>query len=271
MSDNNLKRAMEESLREKLKNNEFTHNLEVAMMASRIQGLDKETSISSTSRKRNSSTLKRPTVLYNATVKPTLEQGDCFFSSIYRASKEQGLLNKINNCNPDILISNEDEFITSLRYLVATNSTDAIRSLYDFLLMLHTATNKNSKNTLKEQMANPQGFDNWHKELIRKHVLIERPNFNRFLTEFKNGIQTRKRYVCDIEILTTKGILENCEINIETHHNKPESGKLYKKRNGIDTIHIYNCGRSHFEYFSLSINRGGRRLMTKKVYRGKRR
>jgi hypothetical protein len=180
MSDNNLKRAMEESLREKLKNNEFTHNLEVAMMASRIQGLDKETT--------KSSTLKRPSVLYKATVKPTLEQGDCFFSSIYRASKEQGLLNKINNCNPDILISNEDEFITSLRYLVANNSTDAIRSLYDFLLMLHTATNKNSKNTLKEQMANPQAFDNWHKELIRKHVLIERPNFNRFLNEFKNGI-----------------------------------------------------------------------------------
>ena len=231
------------------------HNLNVALMASRIQGMNL-----------NSRTAKKPIVLYNAVKKPTLAQGDCFFSAIYRASKEQGLLQKINECSEhDILVTNEDNFITSLRNLVGRNSDDAIRSLYDFLLMLYNSNNQNSKNALKVQMEEPERFDEWHKKLMRKYVLNARPDFDNFLREFKNGIKTRRRYVCDIEILITKDIFEQCGIIIDSYSEM--QNKLVKRKRGMDVINLYNCGGAHFEYFSLSPKNGGRRSKTKKVYR----
>lgn len=267
MSSNNYNRNLEVALKasrlQEMLNDEKrqNHNLEIALMASRLAAMN----LPKESAKTAKASASKPVVAFNAAVKSTLSQGDCFFSSIFRAGTEQRLLKKINECNPLIKIGNEGEFVVSMRNLVADNADVAIRSAYDFLRMLYTASNVNSKNTLKDQMESDQGFDAWHKDLIKRYVLVKKPSPDDFLREIKNGIKTRTRYVCDIEVFTTKQILESCGISIESHNDMPST--LYKKRGDKDIIHVYNCGGFHFEYFSLTPKRGGRRSATKKAYR----
>jgi len=187
----------------------------------------------------------------------TLSQGDCFFSAIYRASVEQDLLQKLKECHPSIDISNEDDFVITLRRLVSANADSSLKFLYNFLYDLYTSRNKNSIATLKEQMSDPARFDRWQKQVINKYILGSKPDLIGFITEYKRGIETRTNYASDIEIWITRDLFEFCGIKFMSF-NTAQSVLKNKDKDGNDIINLYNSGGFHYEYFSF-ITYGGKR------------
>lgn len=193
-------------------------------------------------------------------IKPTLTNGDCFFSAIYRAAIEQNLLGPMKECHSDLEISNERDFIQSLRDIVARNSPSHVKNLYNTLRGWYEANNSNSKNSLNAIMGDTQGFDRWHKDLINKYVLVDRPNLDKFKSEFKDGLRQKGHYSADVEVGITKQIFEICNILIYTHSS--EKTTLPRMRDGNNVIHVSNPGAGHYEFYSF--NTGSKRPNTRR-------
>jgi len=187
-------------------------------------------------------------------VKPTLTNGDCFFSSVFRAASEQGLLQRINESLPSIDISNEENFIRTFRYLLADNVDKSLDHLIGVLRGLYLAKNANSTNTLRDTMTRVDTFDAWHKALINKYLLVPKPNFDRFKVEFKAGLVKKGSYVCDIEIYTLRGLLELAGIAIRSSNVKFKTLPRHLVNDGVeqDIIHVYNPIGLHYEFFSFN-------------------
>ena len=198
------------------------------------------------------------------TIEGTLTNGDCFFSAIYRAADEQNLLNNLKECHDDLNITNETEFIQSLRNMVSENSESSVRFLYDTLRGYFTANNNNinSVQTLIDIMGDDQGFDAWHKTLINKYVLTNPPNLKKFIEKFKEGLKQKGHYSADVEINIVKELFEPCNIRIVSHSLKKFN--LLKKEGGNDIIHISNNGGGHFEFYSFNTTKNSNKSPTRK-------
>ena len=193
-------------------------------------------------------------------IKPTLTNGDCFFSAIYRAAVEQNLLNIMKACHSDLEISNETDFIQSLRDILAENSNGPVEFFYQTLRGWYEAKNSNSKKSLNATMGARQGLDRWHKALINKYVLVARPNLANFKSEFKEGLKKSGHYSADIEVSITKEIFEPCGIVIYSHREIQRT--LPRMRDGNHVIHVSNEGAGHYEFYSF--NTGSKRSNTRR-------
>lgn len=187
-------------------------------------------------------------------VKPTLTNGDCFFSSVFRAASEQGLLQRINDSLPSIDISNEENFIRTFRILLAENVDQSLDHLIGTLRELYLTKNANSTNTLRDIMSADDTFDRWHKALINKYILVPRPNVDKFKAEFKAGLLKKGSYVCDIEIYTLRGLLETAGIAIRSSKIVFRTLPRHLVNDGVeqDIIHVYNPAGLHYEFFSFN-------------------
>jgi hypothetical protein len=159
-------------------------------------------------------------------------------------------------CNslPSIDISNEEKFIRTFRVLLADNVDESLDHLIGTLRGLYLAKNANSTNTLHDIMGADDTFDRWHKVLINKYVLVPRPNFDRFKMEFKAGLIKKGSYVCDIEIYTLRGLLEQAGIAIRSSKVVYRTLPRHLVNDGVeqDIIHVYNPAGLHYEFFSFN-------------------
>jgi hypothetical protein len=189
-------------------------------------------------------------------IKPTLTNGDCFFSAIYRAAEEQGILPVFQECTGVTIDRGEKEFIQSLRNYVSLMCEETTGSSYNFLRVLYEnkiGKNKSSTETLNGIMRDPQTFDEWHRKIIRDTIFKDPPNEYEFSRRIADGIKISGRYVGDIEFNTTKTILANCHIILES---KNERMKTLQKKRTVDgrvndVITVFNCGAAHYEFFSF--------------------
>ena len=184
-------------------------------------------------------------------IRPTLSQGDCFYSSIFRSLQERdGLLEKIGTC---LTLNTEKEliFIQSLRNKIAervvsgnlpfSNQANGRLDMYDSLVQY--------TNNAQTYTQITKGFPKWFKMEFGKHgeTLGVRESFCQRLA---SHIRTSREWVGEIEVKITKEELERCNVTIDIRRSNAEE-KLYKTRGGNDVIYLYNPSELHYEYFSF--------------------
>ena len=184
-------------------------------------------------------------------IRPTLSQGDCFYSSIFRSLQERdGLLEKIGTCLT-LNTENETIFIQSLRNKIAervvsgnlpfSNQANGRLDMYDSLVQY--------TNNAQTYTQITKGFPKWFKMEFGEHGenLGVRESFCQRLALH---IRTSGEWVGEIEVQITKEELERCNVTIDIRRSNAEE-KLYKTRGGNDVIYLYNPSELHYEYFSF--------------------
>lgn len=180
--------------------------------------------------------------------KTTLMQGDCLFSSVYRAAKEQDILVVLEGCL-GIDISQEDIFIQELRNLlsdaIAEDRDGVISDFYENMKSL-AETNVNSF----EEVFN--GLPSWFRDEFESGFPDDIEEFIIIMSE-KN--RQSENYVGEIEVGIMKKIIEDCGIHLEIHVTPIQKAKK-EDEEGLPIIHLINLGppnyeEGHYEYYSF--------------------
>jgi len=184
-------------------------------------------------------------------INETLTQGDCFYSSLYRAFKERDLLKTV--CHDlNLRGSTEVRFVVSFRQKVAKEvldnklPTDLDRhgnpeNSYDFLSGLGSELT-----TIIDDDAG-EIFPNWFKREFRKGV-GSRENF---LKKFAKWAIKRKEYVGEIEVNIVKRLLKEIGVLLEIEGSRKT--RLSRMKDGLPLITLFNEHGGHYEYFTFDL------------------
>jgi Type III restriction enzyme, res subunit len=184
----------------------------------------------------------------------TLDDGNCFYSAIYRALKERdSLLNDVSEC---LKLNTKDEtkFIMSFRDKIADivssghlpgsgiGNNDKLEGPLDMYNSLSQAVQENYP-------AITEGFPPWFKVEFGEdgEHLGERPEF---IKKLAKHIKQNKEWAGEIEVTIAKEELDKCNIVLTVRSNS-NSLKLPKRQNSKDVIYLYNPEEVHYEYFSF--------------------
>ena len=190
-----------------------------------------------------------PGQLFPVKTKKTREDGDCFYSSMYRASNEQGALHVFHTCL-GIDTTSEDTFILSFRQRVAneilSNHLPSVveqngrqTNTYDMFMLDDPATYE----------IKLEGFPSWFAtEFATQEAIGEREHF---LTRLAFHAGSSYKDVGEIEVKIVQRLLEPCPLLLDIRVDTPPT--LAKVRNGKPVITLQNQGESHYEYFSFNI------------------
>jgi hypothetical protein len=189
----------------------------------------------------------------------TMADGNCFFSGIFRAAVEQGIIRNIIEAlelktetekKPP---TTEEEFIRAFRYMLSkrikadklpkTGDVDAYDYLYN--------TKKESNETYQTILTS---YPVWFQTEFN-NILPER---KKFLKIFAEGVNTYKNWVGEIEVQMTKYILDNNKVFkvILQHYNSPITTALPVNADGKPILHLVNNAEIHWEYFSFQVKGG---------------
>lgn len=182
-------------------------------------------------------------------IKPTLTNGDCFYSGIYRSLNERNLLVNVSTCL-SLTSVDETSFIQSFRDKIAdrivegnlqyTHERDGKVDTYDYLVGL--TGNSGSY----RQVTN--SYPSWFNDEFGANgeSLGDRESF---IQRLSSHVRNLGEWVGEIEVRLVTIELEKCNIRLEIRSNR--ENKLYKKSQGLDVIHLYNPSEAHYEYFSF--------------------
>ena len=156
-----------------------------------------------------------PTQNLQNIIKPTLSQGDCFYSGVYRSLKYKNLLNKLCNCQKDIICNSEDNFIKTLRNLMGINKKfidDYLGLFYNIISMKSEPDFQNNFNLILNNLGDTRNvllsFNNTNKFEPNDQ------NSKEFITEIQKIVGTRKSFAGELEVLFVKNLLKDCGITI---------------------------------------------------------
>ena len=187
---------------------------------------------------------------------PTLDNGDCFYSSIYRSSKERkDVFDKINK-ELGLVEPEEYAFISAFREKVAKEveedklpsnpgtNTDVYNSL--------STTSSTEPDNYKEIV---NAYPSWFKEEFGPGKEFgERPDF---LKRLASHVRKSREWVSEIEVEIVKRILESLHIKIDvTNINGQKAINTNTKRNlkkgDDDVLYLINHGEAHYTYLSFN-------------------
>jgi len=182
-------------------------------------------------------------------INETLEQGDCFFSSLYRAFRERDLLSTVTHTLPNLRSSTEVRFISSFRKLIAKeilenrlpftiNERQERTDSYDFYAEMGES--------LGAVIAYDEVLPNWFKKAFRNGIKSRK----HFLSVCAKAVQKRKEYVGELEVEITKRLL--AEVGIILEIDGMRRTLLPKMKDGLPLIVLFNEFGGHYEYFSFS-------------------
>jgi hypothetical protein len=213
----------------------------------------------------------------NIVLRETLSNGDCFFSSIFRAGVEQGFVNKIKECLK-LKATNEKEFIQAFRNMLATrvrydrlpkstNPDGSTEDTYDVLKAtfkmeipgMVEQPGKTGKGILSEkQLRNStytqvlSAFPAWFEDKFKKGIPDDKKDF---LEKVAQGISTMRNWVGTIEVEMAKHILNSaCKITLKTYSSELTNAEPVDEK-GQPTIHLRNLGEGHWEYYSFDLKK----------------
>jgi hypothetical protein len=184
-----------------------------------------------------------------AWINNTLSQGDCFYSSLYRASKERDLLSSIVD-NLGVQTGTESKFILSFRDLIAeevqagrlpssTNQYGIKEDTYDILAGMG--------DSLAAAIAYGNVFPDWFVKSFSAGLGTR----EHFQNTFAKYARRRKMYVSEIEVDIAKKLLkERCGILLEIT-GKTEA-VIEKHKENMPLLTFYNAYGGHYEYYSFN-------------------
>jgi hypothetical protein len=181
-------------------------------------------------------------------INKTLEQGDCFFSSLFRAFKERDLLSTVTHSLPDLRSSTEVRFISSFRKLIAKeilenrlpftiNERKTREDAYDFYAGMGES--------LGAAIAYDEVLPDWFKKAFVNGIKSRK----HFLSVCAKAVRKRKEYVGQLEVEITKRLL--AEIGIILEIEGMRRSLLPKMKDGLPLIVLFNEFGGHYEYFSF--------------------
>jgi hypothetical protein len=180
--------------------------------------------------------------LFPVVEKPTLSTGDCFYSSIYRSLREQGLLEHLNRCKPLIILQSEREFIESIRELIAENDGGIYREIYEYL------------ETIKKEREVYRSVLSAQGQWFARAFATGLPSYETFEQKVKAGIKRMTNWAAEIEVTIAVNRLAECGIQLRKFNTTIVEAEKYS--NGMPVINLRNHGEAHWEYFSFQVPAG---------------
>lgn len=184
-------------------------------------------------------------------INETLSQGDCLYSSLFRALAERDLLKTVS-LGLNIRGSTEVRFVISLRKKIAEeilanrlprdlNQHGQEEDTYDFFSGLGPL--------IKDIINGDAGeiFPDWFKREFKNGVGT-RANF---LRKTAKWVKKRKEYAGELEIAIVKRLFKEIGIIIEIDGTTKETLPLYK--NDLPLITLFNEYGGHYEYYSFNL------------------
>ena len=183
----------------------------------------------------------------NLKIKETLDDGNCFFSSIFRALQEKDLLNKFYDCFPKLKSNSEESFMKKLRAFIAENSVESISEMFtnfseldlDEETFLEISENVGDISEVLASFFNKNKFQSKYKD--------------QFIKAIQKSIKTDQNWVGELEVLSFQNIINNdCGIKLKTfnsHKNvisdirNDNKNKRYR-----NTIYLLNIDCAHWVY-----------------------
>lgn len=184
-------------------------------------------------------------------INETLSQGDCLYSSLYRALKERDLLNTVAH-ELNIRGSTEVRFIISLRQKIAAeilanrlptdlNQHGQKEDTYDFF----SGLGPNIKTIIEED--DNEIFPDWFKSEFKNGV-GHRTNF---LKKTAKWVKKRKEYAGELEVSILKGLLKEIGILLEIDGTTKKTLPLIK--DDLPLITLFNAHGGHYEYYTFNM------------------
>lgn len=215
-----------------------------------------------------SSLISKASPLLPTVVRTTLSQGDCLYSSIYRASVERGLLPLFAKCF-GIATDTEVKFIQGIRNVLADyvlkegllkgkDRFGTTVDTYDQLKELVEGTEFSAKEgqaIAKGAMyaVAAQSFPPWFvSEFGRRGEKLGKKED--FIKNYAAGLRKMENWTGELEINLLKHLLETkkCQIKVDATRTRPS--ELYSMVDGMEVITVYNPSMGHFEYFSFELD-----------------
>lgn len=192
----------------------------------------------------------------NLKIKNTKNDGNCFFSAIYRSLKDKNLLNDFYKCVDMVKSRTEKSFIKNMRLLVSENAIDDIKNMFDNLLTISRdeKTFKLVADSLGDM--NEVLYEYYEKDKYRKKYEKE------FIKDIQKSIQKCGNWVGQLEVDVTINLFANCEFHAKQENiiyirvfNNYQTAKREIKREikkdleKVDrTIYILNQREAHYVY-----------------------
>jgi hypothetical protein len=188
-----------------------------------------------------------------AWINTTLEQGDCFYSSIFRALKERNLLESVSD-ELKLNCSTELRFVRSFRKKVAGE-----------ILANRLPSGKDQHGNREDTYDFFSGLGPLLKDIIEEDENGGDDLFaDWFRDEFRNGIGTRtnflktsakhvrkmKVFVSQFETEIVKRLLQKAGVILEIEGLVKTN--LQRNKLGLPLITIYNESGAHYEYYSFN-------------------
>jgi hypothetical protein len=187
----------------------------------------------------------------NLKIKNTKNDGNCFFSAIFRSLKAKNLLNDFYKCVNMIKSRTEVSFIKNIRKLIAENGTDDIKNMFDNLIII--SQDKKTFKLVVDSLGdmNEVLYEYYDENKYRNEYE------NEFIRDIKKSIQKNGNWVGQLEVDITINLFNNCEFEennlyIRVFNNYQTAKKEIKKEikeNIFDrTIYLLNQSESHYVY-----------------------
>ena len=183
-------------------------------------------------------------------IKKTLDDGNCFFSSIYRSLKNKNLLDVFYNCLPELQSRDEATFIKKLRKLVAENSVDNITEMFT-----HFSNIELDEDTFNEISESLGGISEILEEFFNDEKF--KPKYKgTFIEKVQDSIKTDKNWVSELEVTSFQNILKTLcnEIGLKIFNTYEKAVTDIKHEHKSDyekyknTIYILNQDCQHWVY-----------------------
>jgi hypothetical protein len=170
----------------------------------------------------------------------TLDDGNCFYSSIYRALKEARLLEKLKRCYISLDLTTENTFIQTWRDVVAgeVEKGKVAGDIYDLLLSV-----VKEKATYKQIL---EAQPDWFRKLYSRGL----PEKNVFFKKTAEKVRIMNNWAAELEVTLTKELLEVCNIELVTHNSQIAEAATHTE-DGKPIIHLWNQGEAHWIRFSF--------------------
>jgi hypothetical protein len=187
----------------------------------------------------------------NLKIKNTKNDGNCFFSAIFRSLRDKNLLNDFYKCVDMVKSRTEVSFIKNIRKLIAENATDDIKNMFENLIII-----SKDKKTFK-LVADSLGDMN---EILYEYFEEDKYNNkykNEFIQDVQMSIKENGNWVGQLEVDITINLFANCEFEennlyIRVFNNYQTVKREIKKdkiQNIFDrTIYLLNQRESHYVY-----------------------
>lgn len=180
----------------------------------------------------------------------TKDDGNCFFSAVFRAAKDRGkpVLDQLAKCL-GITAASEPKFIQAFRNKLAEYMKSGNLE----------ATYKRLKEVAETSPANyaeaVQSFQKWFNTLFGEFG-GELGTMEEFVNRYSNKIKEDKTWVAQIEVELIRTMIEelgcNFIINIQTSNLISKVGDLKGTTDdGKLILTLYNKGEAHYEYFKM--------------------